>query len=410
VNLSSPTNFAHVLEHIEIIRSSLRWVSQLDRPGIQKILEQVNTLREEILVLSRVERCRQTLTEETVEPMSVLQRRQVLSAFEGVFGDNPKLLEILETVEKAARTDLPILIEGESGTGKELLAKVIHANSRRSGKPFISVNCGAIVGTLLESELFGHVKGAFTGSVKDRKGKFEAANNGTIFLDELGEISQENQVKLLRVLESGEIQRVGSDDAICVNARVLAATNRNLYQMMSEKKFREDLYYRLSVICVTLPPLRERRDEIPLLIDYFCDEAAEKLNRSPVKLSFRLRQFLLNYSFRGNIRELRNIIYRISCIADDMADLKHLPELIRPAPDSEHINENPPVVTNPKIDEIRKIASGDAEKHFLEEQLDAAGGNITALAKHLNMNRSYLHTLIKKRGINPKSFKRRKNP
>ena len=401
------TAFVHILERIEIIRSSLRWVSQLDRSGIQNILGQVNNLREEILLLSRGERCRRTLTEETVEPISVLPRSSPSRnfVFEGVFGDNPGLLEVLETAEKVARTDLPILIEGESGTGKELLAKVIHTNSGRADHPFVSVNCGAIVGNLLESELFGHIKGAFTGSVKDRKGKFEAATKGTLFLDEIGEISQESQVKLLRVLESGEIQRVGSDDVIHVTTRVLAATNRNLYQMMSDGNFREDLYYRLSVICVTLPPLRERRDEIPLLIDYFCSEAAEKLSRPPVKLSSRLRHFLMNHTFRGNIRELRNIIYRISCLADDMADLKYLPETIRPSSDFQDINKIRSVAAKQSLEEIGKEAKDHAEKRFLEEHLREVKGNVTALAKRLNMNRSYLQTVIKKRGINAESFR-----
>lgn len=406
------TAFVHILEQIEILRSSLRWVSQLDRSGIQNILGQVNSLREEILLLSRGERCRQKLAdaEESLEPISVLPRCSNSSpsrnfVFEGVFGDNPGLLEVLETAEKAARTDLPILIEGESGTGKELLAKVIHTNSGRADYPFVSVNCGAIVGNLLESELFGHIKGSFTGSVKDRKGKFEAANKGTLFLDEIGEISQENQVKLLRALESGEIQRVGSDDVIRVTTRVLAATNRNLYQMMSDGNFREDLYYRLSVICVTLPPLRERRDEIPLLIDYFCSEAAEKLSRPPVKLSSRLRHFLMNHTFRGNIRELRNIIYRLSCLADDTADLKHLPETIRPLSEMQDVNRIQPVAAKQSLDEIGKEAKDHAEKQFLEEHLKEVKGNVTALAKQLNMNRSYLQTVIKKRGIKVKSFR-----
>jgi len=407
VDTPAATAFVHILERIEIIRSSLRWVSQLDRSGIQNILGQVNNLREEILLLSRGERCRRALTEETVEPISVLPRSSPSRnfVFEGVFGDNPGLLEVLETAEKVARTDLPILIEGESGTGKELLAKVIHTNSGRADHPFVSVNCGAIVGNLLESELFGHIKGAFTGSVKDRKGKFEAASKGTLFLDEIGEISQESQVKLLRVLESGEIQRVGSDDVIHVTTRVLAATNRNLYQMMSDGNFREDLYYRLSVICVTLPPLRERRDEIPLLIDYFCSEAAEKLGRPPVKLSSRLRHFLMNHTFRGNIRELRNIIYRISCLADDMADLKYLPETIRPSSDFQDINKIRSVAAKQSLEEIGKEAKDHAEKRFLEEHLREVKGNVTALAKRLNMNRSYLQTEKKKRGINAESFR-----
>ena len=404
------TSYARILERIEIIRSGLRWSSQLDRSGIEKILHQINTLREEILLVSRAERCKQ---EREIPSCSGIReqnnphRRQALSdrgfVFEGVFGENPKLIELLELVEKVADTGMPVLIEGESGTGKELLAKIIHANSDRADQPFISVNCGAIVGTLLESELFGHVKGAFTGSVKDRKGKFEAADKGTIFLDEIGEISPENQVKLLRVLENGEIQRVGSDEVMWVNTRILAATNRNLYEMTSEGKFREDLYYRLSVIAVRLPPLRERRDELPLLIAYFCTEASEKLNRPVVNLSPQLHRFLMNYAFRGNIRELRNIIYRISCIADDVAGLEHLPEMIRPADSELKKTQHPEKFLS--LDDVRKAAMDAAEKQFLKEQLREVKGNVTVLAKKMGMNRSYLQTLLKKQELHAKDFK-----
>jgi transcriptional regulator with GAF, ATPase, and Fis domain len=261
---------------------------------------------------------------------------------------------------------------------------------------------------LLESELFGHVKGAFTGSVKDRKGKFETAKDGIIFLDEIGEISAESQVKLLRVLESGEIQRVGSDEAIRVNTRVLAATNRNLYEMKADGQFREDLYYRLSVISVTLPPLRERSDEIPLLIDYFCAEASEKLNRPAIRLSPRLRRFLQKHPFPGNIRELRNIIYRVACLADGVGDLQDLPETIRPSsvgPKDSVESQAPAAFTT--LSEARKAATDLAEKQFLEEHLAETSGNVTQLAKRLDMNRSYLQTLLKNHGLRAKDFKGR---
>lgn len=403
-------SYARVLERIEIIRSSLRWKTNLDQAGIQNILIQVNKLRDDILFLSRAERYReQRDSKSSPAPITKAQRRQALLesdfVFEGIFGDNPKLLETLETVEKAAPTDLPILIEGESGTGKELLAKVIHANSARSERPFISINCGAIPADLIESDLFGHVKGAFTGSIKDRKGKFEAAHNGTIFLDEISELSADHQVKLLRVLQTGEIQRVGADQPIAVNTRVVAATNRNLSKMMEKGNFREDLYYRLGVIGVTLPPLRERRDEIPLLIDYFSTEAAEKLKRKVVRLSPQLRYFLENYSYRGNIRELQNIIYRISCLAEYEADLINLPDTIRPvSTDTRATDENATAVPL-TLEKARKSASEHAEKQFLERGLREVNGNVTQLAKRLKLNRSYLQTLLKKRGLRAKDFK-----
>jgi transcriptional regulator with PAS, ATPase and Fis domain len=409
MKLYSKSAFVRTLEQIESVRSSLRWVSRLDHTDIQKILRQLNEMREDVLFLSGVERYKQKLMEKTSHASIPLSRRRrsLLNrgfVFDGVFGENPKVLELLETSEKAARTDLPILIEGESGTGKELLARIIHTNSKRTGHSFISVNCGAIPSTLLESELFGHVKGAFTGAVKDRKGKFETADMGTIFLDEIGEVPPDSQVKLLRVLESGEIQRVGSDEMIRVNPRILAASNRNLYQMSRNGQFREDLYYRLSVISVKLPPLRERRDELPMFIDYFCTEASKKLNRPKVKLSSRLLNFLSSYDYPGNIRELRNIIDRISCLSDDVADIKDLPDdMRRSLPDSKE-TANPKHLT---LEKVRKAASDAAEKEFLETRLREVRGNVTALSKRLGMNRSYLQTLLKKRRVCAKDFKKR---
>jgi transcriptional regulator with PAS, ATPase and Fis domain len=238
----SAISYAGLIEKIEILRSTLRWSSRLERADIEKLLKQASSLRDEVMQMSHKERFVQAAV---VEPMrgdlSRGARRQALLArsfiFEGTFGDNPKLLESLEIAEKAAPTDLPVLIDGESGTGKELMAKVIHANGSRSDKPFISVNCGAIPENLLESELFGHRKGAFTGATNDRKGKFESAHTGTIFLDEIGELPLTGQVKLLRVLEAHEIQRVGSDEPIGVDTRIVAATNRNLRKLSEQISF-----------------------------------------------------------------------------------------------------------------------------------------------------------------------------
>jgi transcriptional regulator with PAS, ATPase and Fis domain len=333
---SSAFSYAGLIERVEILRSTLRWASSLERPDIEKLLRQAGALRDEVMQLSHRERFVKAAAAEPARvDLSRRQRRQALIersfVFEGAFGDNPKLLEALEIAEKAAPTGLPVLIDGESGTGKELMAKVIHANGDRADRPFISVNCGAIPDNLVESELFGHRKGAFTGASADRKGKFESAHGGTIFLDEIGELPLSGQVKLLRVLESREIQRVGSDEPIAVDTRIVAATNRNLRQLAAEGKFREDLFYRLGVIHVTLPPLRERKDEIPLLLEFFCDEAAEALRRRPIEITRRLHAFLLDYAYPGNIRELRNIVYRVSCLAGQTADLEHLPVDIRPA-------------------------------------------------------------------------------
>jgi len=411
----SAISYAGLIEKIEILRSALRWATRLDRPDIEKLLRQAGSLRDEVMQLSHKERfVKAAAAGPTRGDLSRRQRRKALIErsfiFEGAFGENPKLLEALEIAEKAAPTDLPVLIDGESGTGKELMAKVIHANGVRADRPFISVNCGAIPDNLLESELFGHCKGAFTGAVGDRKGKFESAHTGTIFLDEIGELPLPGQVKLLRVLEAHEIQRVGSDQAIRVDARVVAATNRNLRTLSREGRFREDLFFRLGVIHVTLPPLRERKDEIPLLFDFFGDEAAESLKRRPIEMTRRLREFLLDYAYPGNIRELRNIIYRLSCLAGQTADLEQLPIDIRPAstprPESGPASEGDgDALSGDALNEAKRVASDLAEREFLERGLQEVGGVVIELAKRCNLNRSHVQTLLKKHGIRSKEFR-----
>jgi transcriptional regulator with GAF, ATPase, and Fis domain len=415
---SSSMSYAGLLEKIEIMRTTLRWASTLHRPEIEKLLRQSNALRDEVMSLSHKERFVQAASADA-EPVEQLQnqgtgqRRKALLersfVFEGTFGDNPKLLDALEIAEKAAPTDLPVLIDGESGTGKELMAKVIHANGSRADKPYISVNCGAIPDSLLESELFGHVKGAFTGASSDRKGKFESAHKGTIFLDEIGELPLPGQVKLLRVLQSHEIQRVGSDQIISVDARIVAATNKNLRKLIEQGTFREDLFYRLSVIHVTLPSLRERKDEIPLLLSYYSDEAAEALKRRPVKMTPRLRDFLLNYAYPGNIRELRNLMYRISCLAGDMADLAHLPEDVRPSHTASTVAVNTvqSVANAGALLEAKRAAVDEVERAFLERGLQEVGGTVAELARRCDMNRSHLQMLLKKHGLHSKDFRNR---
>ena len=412
IEAGSTLSYAALIEKIEILRSTLRWASRLERPDIEKLLRQAGALRDEVMQLSHKERFVQAAAAEpTRAALSRRQRRQGLIersfVFEGAFGENPKLLEALEIAEKAAPTGLPVLIDGESGTGKELMAKVIHANGDRADRPFISVNCGAIPENLLESELFGHRRGSFTGASTDRKGKFESAHTGTIFLDEIGELPLTGQVKLLRVLEAHEIQRVGSDEPIAVDTRIVAATNRNLRQWCKEGKFREDLFYRLSVIHLSLPPLRERRDEIPMLFEFIGDEAAEALKRRPIEMTRRLRAFLLDYAYPGNIRELRNIIYRLSCLAGQTADLEHLPLDIRPTPPARGataatLDADDKTIGAAAFSEAKRLASDQAEREFLERGLKEVGGVVTELARRCDMNRSHLQSLLKKHGIRSK--------
>ena len=408
---ASSASYASIIEKIEILRTTLRWASSLDREQIQKLLNQSNTLREQVMQLSHKERFIQaSAAGKSSSKKSAAARREALIerefVFAGVFGENPLLLESMEIAEKAAPTNLPVLIDGESGTGKELMAQVIHENGSRSDKIFVSVNCGAIPDNLLESELFGHKKGAFTGASQDRKGKFETADGGTIFLDEIGEMPLAGQVKLLRVLQAHEIQRVGSDQPVAVDTRIVAATNRNLRQMADEGTFREDLFYRLSVIHVTVPPLRERQDEIPLLIEFFNDEAAENLQRRPLKMSVRLRRFLQNYNYPGNIRELRNIIFRLACLAGDTADIEHLPDIIRPKQARGGSKTTKPVVATGSLAAQKKAASDEAERLFLEQGLTEVNGRVSELARQIDMNRSHLQTLLKKHGLRSKDFRK----
>ena len=410
---SPATSYAALLEKIEILRSTLRWSSRMERPEIEKLLRQASVLRDDVMQLSHRERFVQAAVSEPQRlPGSPRERREALLArsfvFEGTFGDNPKLLEALEIAEKAAPTDLPVLVDGESGTGKELMAKVIHANGARADRPYISVNCGAIPDNLLESELFGHKKGAFTGASNDRKGKFESAHTGTIFLDEIGELPLAGQVKLLRVLEAHEIQRVGSDETIAVDTRIVAATNRNLRRMSEEGRFREDLFYRLSVIHLTLPPLRERRDEIALLLAYFGDEAAATLKRQPVKMTLRLREFLRTYDYPGNIRELRNLVYRIVCLAPETADIEHLPVDIRPGNSTPMMSGI--VASAVSLSDAKRTASDEAERAFLERGLHEVGGTVAELARRFEMNRSHVQMLLKKHGLHSKDFRNHAAP
>jgi two-component system response regulator HydG len=236
--------------------------------------------------------------------------------FENIIGRSAAIREVLGRIVRIAPTDATVLITGESGTGKELVAKAIHANSKRADRPFVTVNCAAISETLLESELFGHVRGAFTGAISARRGLFEEADGGTFFFDEVAETSPSFQAKLLRAIQEGEIRRLGDNRPVRVDVRVIAATNQDLQQAIRDKHFRQDLYYRLNVARFVLPPLRERREDIPLLVDHFVDKYCKKMVRR-VTLGDGVLEYLLDYRFTGNIRELENMIEQGVALADD---------------------------------------------------------------------------------------------
>ena len=239
---------------------------------------------------------------------SLKMKAAEMTSFGNIIGQDSKMLDIFQQIRDVSGYDYTVHISGETGTGKELVANAIHNESPRGGAPFVPINCGALPEGLIESELFGHVKGAFSGAVRDKKGRFELADGGTIFLDEVAELSNNMQVKLLRFLQEGQFERVGGETTASVNVRVISATNQMLKEAVNEGRFRDDLFYRLNVIPIHLPPLRERKVDIPLLVDRFLHEAAERYNRKPLKVSRKAMSLILDYRWPGNVRELQNAI------------------------------------------------------------------------------------------------------
>lgn len=291
--------------------------------------------------------------------------------------------DLMKMVYKVAPTDATVLIQAESGTGKELIANVIHEYSNRHKGPLIKINCGALPENLLESELFGYEKGAFTGATSRKKGKFELAHGGTIFLDEIGEISEAMQVKLLRVLQEKEFQRVGGEETIKGDFRVIAATNKNLHEMVDRGEFREDLYYRLNVIPIHIPPLRERREDIPLLVDYFIERYCRQMGKPKMSISKSALEKMMNYEWKGNIRELQNIVERgviLSYGSEITEDI--LPNDIR--------NASNTISSNFILPE-EGVSLEEVERSFIIQALERTGYNQTRAAKLLGITR---HTLM----------------
>ncbi|MBN2396762.1 MAG: sigma-54-dependent Fis family transcriptional regulator [Deltaproteobacteria bacterium] len=303
---------------------------------------------------------------------------------------DPGMEEIINMAGRVASSRTTVLIQGESGTGKELFARLIHATSPRSGKPMIVVNCGAIPETLLESELFGHEKGAFTGASARRIGRFEEADGGTLFLDEIGELSPPVQVKLLRFLQEREFQRLGGNQTLRADVRIISATNRNLEERVKEGLFREDLYYRLNVVSMTIPPLRDRRGDIPLLIEYFTKRFSAENDKEIDGLSSEAMDTLLKYDYPGNVRELENIIERAVVIARDrIISVKDLPfEDVS----ADHFNAHKE--GGPLKDEIESL-----ERTRIEEALEETGNNQTRAAELLGITERTLRYKLKKYGL-----------
>ena len=327
---------------------------------------------------------------------SVLSRIDARHFFPGIIGESLAMRGLLSLIKKVSPTDSTVLILGESGTGKELVATSIHDNSEREDKPFIKLNCAAIPEELLESELFGHEKGAFTGATNFKPGKFDMANAGTIFLDEIGDMPYNLQGKILRVLQEQEFYRVGGSRTIKVDVRIIASTNKNLEKMVKEGTFREDLFYRLNVFTLHLPPLRERKEDIPLLVDYLLQNRPKNVTLSSMAL-----QMLLAFSWPGNIRELKNTIESASVIAEDgFIEPAHLPAKIAGAFDQNR-KVSAKIATDISLDERLK----EIEKGMIIEALRKTGGVQVRATELLGINQRSLWHRIKKHGIDVKSIK-----
>ena len=317
--------------------------------------------------------------------------------FGGVVGNSPAMHKVIEQLKNLAPTETTVLVLGESGTGKELVARALHQNSPRKNKPFVPLNISALPESILESELFGHEPGAFTGAAARRIGKFEYANGGTLFLDEVGEMPMETQIKLLRVLEDRKITRLGSNEERSVNVRLVAATNANLKEAMEQGTFRRDLYYRLSVVTIVLPPLRERREDIPLLIEHFLRELAERTGKSVQGVSRAAKAALIAWDWPGNIRELRNVIEGALMLdTDGLIDVDDLREDIRPAGSG----------ADDGLDAQMSGADGlvgrpliDVEKYYISRALDMTGGKRAEAAKLLGIGERTLFRKIKEFGL-----------
>ncbi len=325
-------------------------------------------------------------------------RREVQGAIGArrLIGRSPAFTRVMDLVSRVARTDSSVLVLGESGTGKELVAEAIHEHSPRRGGPFIKVNCGALTETLLESELFGHEKGAFTGAIKRKIGRFELANHGTIFLDEIGDVSPALQLKLLRVLQERTFERVGGEKTIQVDVRVISATNRDLEAMVREGAFREDLFYRLHIVPIHLPPLRERREDIPLLVTHFVDKLRNRTRSRVTGFSDQAMEALLEYDWPGNVRELENVVEQILVFAQgEVVGVEDLPPAIRKASSPLSGGVGLDDLEGRSLPELLK----DIERRIISEAYRRAGGVKTETARLLGIKTSALYYKLNAYGL-----------
>lgn len=362
---------------------------------INKVTIQIDKAMERFHLMQKVRRLERQVPEKFV--------------YEDMVSRSKNMQDIFDVIENISGASSTVLIMGESGTGKEMVAKAIHKRSKRANKPLVTISCSAIPETLLESELFGHKKGSFTGAVQDKIGLFEEADGGTIFLDEVGEIPPSIQVKLLRVLQEGEVRPVGGNQSRRVDVRIIAATNKDLYKQVQENKFREDLYYRLNVITVFLPPLRDRVEDIPLLAYHFLKKNSEKLGKKVERLSVDALQAIQNYRWVGNVRELENVIERAVVLTNsDFIQVTDLPP--RVLGESFYLTDEfgDAGLSQYSYQEAKEKAMGSFNKSYIANLLRQAKGNLSIAAEKAHMDRSNFKKIIKKHGIDINEYKEEK--
>ncbi len=370
-------------------------VIQAMRAGAYDYLAKPFSGEELLLTLKKIEE-REKLKHENAELKAAVQQRY---SFSNIVAKSKAMLEIFETVKRLSNFNTTVLVSGESGTGKELLARAIHHNSPRRGQPFVAINCGAIPETLMESELFGHKKGAFTDATRDKRGLFEEASGGTIFLDEIGELPLHLQVKLLRALQEQQIRRVGDEEVISIDVRIIAATLRNLEDDIKSGRFRDDLFYRLNVVSIDIPPLRDRPEDIPLLAQSFIKKHNKKLGLSVKSVTPEAMKCLVNYGWKGNVRELENCIERALVLTEkDTLDLEVLPQQIRLA--GEKTREDPSVgslLADGNLSIKQKTRA--LEIALIRKALEKTKGNRTHAARILEISHRALLYKLKEYGF-----------
>lgn len=379
-----------IMGAIELINSLKGGFTEEDATLLNDIAQIASVLIQQILELRKYKEVEQKLREDKNRLKVILKDLEdtflLFDSYKGIVGKSSKIKQLLELCAKIAKTDIPVYIYGESGSGKELLAREIHNNSLRRMKRFVSINCAAFPETLLESEFFGYKKGAFTGAYADKIGVFEEANESTLFLDEIAEMSPALQGKLLRVLETGEFRMLGDNKTRKVDVRLISSSNKDLYKLICEGKFREDLFYRICGLRLDIPPLRERKEDIPILVNYFNQEFCKQLNKKLLKINPNVMHIFYEYNWQGNVRELKNEIYKLVILSDNEITIEHISSHIKSNASTEELN----LLEGNKIMPLSKI-----EKTAIEHALILANRKKSLAAKALGISRKTLYNKLK---------------